>query len=137
MAGEKPGPSAGEPEERYVADDALWVVPSGNYVDSGPALEESLFDDPERLDRAWEITMETLRAEAEEPPERKQQIEEQARTFIDEAERAVEPLDEQFDRPGDAGQPLAEVAGERGIGLLGRVDHLVRSARRTLSGQTT
>ncbi|NES30831.1 hypothetical protein GCE86_31215 [Micromonospora terminaliae] len=127
MPAEKPQPPEEQPEDRYVVDDALWVVPSGSYVDSGPPLEGSLFDDPQRLNRAWHLTMETLRSEARESEEKKQQIEEQARTFIDEAERAAAP-DGQAEKPADGRQP--ETRGESVAGLIARLERLVRATRK-------
>ena len=127
MPEEKSQPSGEPAEDRYVVDDALWVVPSGSYVDSGPPLEESLFDDPERLNRAWRLTMDTLQSEAQESEIKKQQIEEQARTYIDEAERAAGP-DRQSCKPANGVQP--EVRGESVVGLIGRIERLARAARK-------
>ncbi|WP_130332395.1 hypothetical protein [Micromonospora kangleipakensis] len=138
MASDKPEPSAEQPEERYVVDDALWVVPSSNYVDSGPPLEKSLFDDPQRLNKAWHLAITTLQAEARESVEKKQQIEEQARTYIDEADRAVAPVsDPQPDLSGEAGQPIAEAKGESAVAVVRRLDRLFRATRRVVPGHTT
>ncbi|QGN49229.1 hypothetical protein ACN26Y_25095 [Micromonospora sp. WMMD558] len=124
-------PQPAQPEERYVVDDALWVVPSSNYVDPSPPLETSLFDDPNRLGNAWRLTMSTLKAEARESKEQKRQIEEKARALIEEADRAVAPPNEhQPDRPAEVGQPIAEAKGETPDGLMGRLDRLAQATRR-------
>ncbi|WP_141714980.1 hypothetical protein [Micromonospora rhizosphaerae] len=128
-------PQSAPPEERYVADDALWVVPSSSYVDPEPPLKTSLFDDPQRLGNAWRQTMSTLQAEARESNERKREIEEKARALIDEANRLVAPPDEdQPDRPAEAGQPIAEAKGHAPGGLINRLDRLAQATRRLVSG---
>ncbi|WP_157746253.1 hypothetical protein [Micromonospora inositola] len=123
-----------QPEERYVADDALWVVPSSSYVDPEPPLKTSLFDDPQRLGNAWRLAMSTLQAEARESPEQKRLIEEKARALIDEANLAVAPPDDpQPDGPAEAGQPAAEARGEAARGIIGRFD---RATRRLVLGHS-
>lgn len=128
---DEPEPQPAQPEERYVADDALWVVPSSSYVDPEPPLKTSLFDDPQRLGNAWRLAMSTLKAEASESPEQKRQIQEKARALIDEAKRAVAPPEEdQPDRPAEAGQPIVEAKGQAPGRLIDRLDRLAKTTRR-------
>lgn len=127
----EPEPQPAQPEERYVADDALWVVPSSSYVDPEPPLKTSLFDDPQRLGNAWRLAMSTLQAEARESAEQKRRIQEKARALIDEANRAVAPPEEdQSDRPGEAGQPIAEAKGQPPGRLINHLDRLAQTSRR-------
>ncbi|MBQ1050814.1 hypothetical protein KBX50_20360 [Micromonospora sp. C51] len=114
-----------------MVDDALWVVPSSNYVDPSPPLEASLFDDPNRLGDAWRLTLSTLKAEAQESKEQKRQIEEKARALIDEADRAVAPpYDDQPERPAEVSQRIVEAKGKTPDGLIGRLDRLAQATGR-------
>ncbi|MFC4018843.1 hypothetical protein ACFOW4_12950 [Micromonospora sp. GCM10011542] len=120
-----------QPEDRYLVDDAVWVLPSSNYVDPGPPLETSLFDDPQRLDRAWSLTMSTLRAEARESDQQRRQVENRARALIDEANRSVAPPDDhEAERQAGAAAPIPEPKGEPRAGLTDRVDRLAQATRR-------
>jgi hypothetical protein len=47
---------------RHVVTDAVWVVEPTEYVDPRPVPTGSLFDDPERLDRAWDATLASYRS---------------------------------------------------------------------------
>ncbi|MCA2214231.1 hypothetical protein [Jidongwangia harbinensis] len=53
--------------DRIVINDAIWVVARQDYVDLEPAVKESLFDDPQRLERAWDLTLRSLKREADDP----------------------------------------------------------------------
>jgi hypothetical protein len=50
-------PAAGE---RFQATDAFWLIHSIDYVPSGPSPTGPLFDSPDRLHRAWELTSKSL-----------------------------------------------------------------------------
>ncbi|MCT2276164.1 hypothetical protein M3G91_00890 [Micromonospora chalcea] len=116
---------AGQPE-KYVVDDALWVVPSSNYIDPEPPLETSLFDDRGRLDDAWRLAIDSLQAEADEPEERRKEMEKKAQKLIDEAERSAQELvhrrlkhltsDTEAAPPGIAGHPVWA-----GVGRMAKV----------------
>lgn len=127
-------PQPAQPEQRYVVEDALWVVPSSNYVDPSPPLETSIFDDPNRLGNAWLLTVSTLKAEARESKEKKRQIEEKARALIEEADRAVvPPNDHQADRSTEVSQPITKAKGEGPDGLFDRLDRLAQAATKRLT----
>jgi|GEM_PF-3247061 len=52
----------------FYRGDAVWVVPQTEQVThTGPAPETSLFDDPARLQRAWNATVRSFRADAARP----------------------------------------------------------------------
>ncbi|MBQ0900432.1 hypothetical protein [Micromonospora sp. U21] len=112
-------------------DDAVWVLPSSSYVDPGPPLETSLFDDPQRLNRAWSLTMSTLRAEAQESPQQRRQVEDRARALIDEANLSVTPSGDR-DAGGsvEAPVPIAEPKDRRRAGFVDRADRLAQATLR-------
>jgi hypothetical protein len=121
----------GQSEDRYLVDDAVWVLPSSSYVDPGPPLETSLFDDPQRLNRAWSLTMSTLRAEAQESPQQRRQVEDRARALIDEANLSVTPSGDR-DAGGsvEAPVPIAEPKDRRRAGFVDRADRLAQATLR-------
>ncbi|MGC5384397.1 hypothetical protein ACPXCJ_07890 [Micromonospora chalcea] len=122
-------PKPVQPPERYVVDDALWVIPSSNYVDPGPPLETSLFDDRNRLDDAWRLAMRTLQAETEESDERRQEIAKEAQKLIDEAERSALSAMRQ---PPDHSAQDAPILSPTVVTapIRGRIDRMVRATRR-------
>jgi len=123
--------SEGQPEDRYLVDDAVWVLPSSSYVDPGPPLETSLFDDPQRLNRAWSLTMSTLRAEARESPQQRQQVGDRARALIDEANLSVTPSgDRDAGASVEAPVPVAEPKDGPRTGFADRVDRLAQATLR-------
>ncbi|RLP88613.1 hypothetical protein EAD89_16375 [Micromonospora sp. BL4] len=112
-------------------DDAVWVLPSSSYVDPGPPLETSLFDDPQRLNRAWSLTMSTLRAEALESPQQRRQVGDRAQALIDEANLSVTPSgDRESGHPVETASPIAEAKGGPRTGFADRVDRLAQATLR-------
>lgn len=49
---------------RYVIKDAVWVVPSTEYIDPRPCPTGSLFDNPDLLKRSWDATLQSFRDDA-------------------------------------------------------------------------
>ncbi|MET9298694.1 hypothetical protein ABZX66_05150 [Micromonospora aurantiaca] len=117
----------GQPE-KYVVDDALWVVPSSNYIDPGPPLETSLFDDRGRLDDAWRLAIDSLQAEADESEERRKEMETKAQKLIDEAERSAQDfVDRRLKRPtSDTEAAPPGITGHPVRAGVGRVAKITR-----------
>jgi hypothetical protein len=102
-------PTAARQRRRTIPKDALWVVESREYVDLGEPLRTSLSDDPSVTDRAWDLTLETLRADATEAAERGGEPDDATKEFDDRLRTRLAKIKEE-----EARSPDGEQASEYG-----------------------
>lgn len=62
--------------------DAYWRIEPAEYVNPGPPLDTSLFDDPARLRRAWAAALERIRAQAAMAPVQRAEVLRRAEELI-------------------------------------------------------